>query len=256
MNFDLISSFLSFPDGLNWLIYFVIIVTSFISSFISSIIGFGGGLLMLGVLALFFHGSAIIPLHAIIQLGSNFSRLVFFKFNVQWSIVIPFSLGCVIGVPIGGLLYLSINEDLIKLLIALFIIFNILNKVPVLNSNKLLFTGVISSFLSTIIGVTGSLISSIVQSYDLDQSKYISSCAFLLFTQHLFKCILFGVLGFAFKPYFLLLLLVIIGGIIGTLLGKLIVFKVPEYYFKLFIKILLLIISLNLIVNSINNILM
>ena len=89
-----------------------------------------------------------------------------------------------------------------------------------------------------------------------DQSKYISSCAFLLFTQHLFKCILFGVLGFAFKPYVLLLLLVIIGGVIGTLLGKLIVFKVPEYYFKLFIKILLLIISLNLIVNSINNILM
>jgi uncharacterized membrane protein YfcA len=113
-----------------------------------------------------------------------------------------------------------------------------------------------SSFLSTIIGVTGSLISSIVQSYDLDQSKYISSCAFLLFTQHLFKCILFGVLGFVFKPYVLLLLLVIIGGIIGTLFGKLIVFKVPEYYFKLFIKILLLIISLNLLVNSIINILM
>ncbi len=41
-----------------------------------------------------------------------------------------------------------------------------------------------------------------------------------------------------------------------TKLGKLIVFKVPEDYFKLFIKILLLIISLNLLVNSINNILM
>ena len=74
MNFDLISSFLSFPDDLNWLIYIVIIVTSFVSSFISSIIGFGGGLLMLGVLALFFPGSAIIPLHAIIQLVSNFYK--------------------------------------------------------------------------------------------------------------------------------------------------------------------------------------
>ena len=81
-------------------------------------------------------------------------------------------------------------------------------------------TGVISSFLSTIIGVTGSLISSVVQSFNLSKPEYISSCAFLLFTQHICKCILFGLMGFAFNEYILLIILVILSGILGTFAGK------------------------------------
>ena len=211
-------------------------------------------MLLLGVLALNFSGSVIIPLHAIIQLGSNLNRLIFFKFKVKWNVIIPFALGCIIGVPLGGFFSLSINENIIKILIAFFIIINTISRLPALNQNRLFFTGIISSFLSTIIGVTGSLISSVIQSYKLQKSEYISSCAFLLFTQHFFKCILFGLLGFAFIDYFLLIVLVIIAGIFGTFVGKILVLRIPEKIFLFTIKFILIVISLNLLINGISNI--
>ena len=254
MDSELFSKISSFPEAVSFLAVIFIIFSSFVSSFVSSIIGFGGGMLLLGVLALNFSGSVIIPLHAIIQLGSNLNRLVFFKFNVKWNIIIPFSLGCIIGVPLGGFFSLSINENIIKILIALFIIINTISRIPALNQNRLFFTGIFSSFLSTIVGVTGSLISSVIQSYKLQKSEYISSCAFLLFTQHFLKCILFGLLGFAFIDYFLLIFLVIIAGIFGTYFGKFLILKIPEKILLYVIKFILIVISLNLLINGISNI--
>ena len=254
MNSEIFLEILSFPDAISFFSVIFIIISSFFSSFISSIIGFGGGMLLLGVLALNFSGSVIIPLHAIIQLGSNLNRLIFFKFNVKWNVIIPFALGCIIGVPLGGFFSLSINENIIKILIAFFIIINTISRLPALNQNRLFFTGIISSFLSTIVGVTGSLISSVIQSYKLQKSEYISSCAFLLFTQHFFKCILFGLLGFAFVDYFLLIVLVIIAGIFGTFVGKILVLRIPEKIFLFTIKFILIVISLNLLINGISNI--
>ena len=158
-------------------------------------------MLLLGILALNFPVSKVIPLHAVIQLGSNLNRLFFFRFKVKWNIFLPFALGCIIGIPIGGIFFYSVNEDFLKILVAFFITFNVINKFPTLSKNKMFLTGIISSFLSTIIGVTGSLISSVVQSFNLSKPEYISSCAFLLFTQHICKCILFGLMGFAFYDY-------------------------------------------------------
>ena len=254
MNSEIFSTILSFPNEISFFSVIFIIISSFISSFISSIIGFGGGMLLLGVLALNFSGSAIIPLHAIIQLGSNLNRLFFFKFNVKWKVIIPFSLGCFIGVPLGGFFSLSINENVIKILISLFIIINTLSRIPALNNNRLFFTGIISSFLSTIVGVTGSLISSVIQSYNLEKSEYISSCAFLLLMQHFLKCILFGLLGFAFIDYVLLIALVIIAGTFGTYYGKLLILRIPEKALLFVIKFILIVISLNLLINGISNI--
>ena len=73
-----LNTIFTIPESIPPSIVPVIIFVSFISSFISSIVGFGGGMLLLGVLALNFPVSNAIPLHAVIQLGSNLNRLFFF----------------------------------------------------------------------------------------------------------------------------------------------------------------------------------
>ena len=221
-----LNAILTTPESISPLTISIIILASFISSFISSILGFGGGMLLLGILAHNFPVSTVIPLHAVIQLGSNLNRLFFFRFKVKMNIFLPFSSGCLVGIPIGGFFFYSINENFLRILGAFFITFNVINKFPTLNKNKMFLTGVISSFLSTIIGVTGSLISSVVQSFNLTKPEYISSCAFLLFTQHICKCILFGLMGFAFYEYIILIMLVILSGILGTFAGKNIIYKI------------------------------
>ena len=73
-----LNTIFTIPESISPLTVTVIVFVSFISSFISSIVGFGGGMLLLGVLALNLPVSKAIPLHAIIQLGSNLNRLFFF----------------------------------------------------------------------------------------------------------------------------------------------------------------------------------
>ena len=134
-----LNTIFTIPESIPPLTVTVIVFVSFISSFISSIVGFGGGMLLLGVLALHLPVSKAIPLHAVIQLGSNLNRLFFFRFKVKWNIFLPFALGCLIGIPVGGFFFYSINENFLKILVAFFITFNVIKKLPTLNKNKMFF---------------------------------------------------------------------------------------------------------------------
>ena len=253
MHIDIIKSLLILPNTLSEYSITLIILTSFFSSFISSIIGFGGGIILLGVLASTLPPFIIIPLHAAIQTGSNLNRLLVFRFNVHWPIIIPFFLGCLIGVPLGGKIFVSLNENLILILIGSFILISTIGSLPLLNGKKLFFSAIISSFLSTIVGASGAIISLIVQSFNLEKSKYISSCAFMLLSQHILKCVIFGILGYSLQPYISLIFLTILSGVFGTIFGRLIVLKIKDYIFTIMIKVVLMILSFNLIYKGISN---
>ena len=60
-------------------VYFLIIA-SMITSFISAAFGIGGGAILLGLLALKLPPIALLPIHGIVQIGSNMGRaIIFFK---------------------------------------------------------------------------------------------------------------------------------------------------------------------------------
>lgn len=52
----------------------ILLVTSFLTSLISGALGIGGGALLLTVLATLLPPAALIPVHGVIQLGSNVGR--------------------------------------------------------------------------------------------------------------------------------------------------------------------------------------
>ena len=255
MIIDFINEIITFPNNISDTSILILILVSFISSLISSIMGFGGGILLLGILATIIPATMIIPIHALAQTGSNLNRLFIFKFNVFWPIIIPFTIGCLIGVPLGGIIIFNISEELILILIGLFILFGTWGKLSKFNTKKLFVGSILSSFLSTIVGASGVIISMIVQTFELQKTQYISTCAFLLLTQHVLKCIIFGILGFSLKPYISLIALIIISGFFGTIIGKKLVLKINDILFKKIINLFLIIISINLIYKGFSNLL-
>jgi uncharacterized membrane protein YfcA len=68
--------------------------------------------------------------------------------------------------------------------------------------------------------------------------------------QHSIKVIIFGLVGFAYAKYSLLIIAMIISGFVGTLIGKKILVKMGHKYFKTVLNITLTLIALNLIWNS------
>ena len=65
--------------------------------------------------------------------------------------------------------------------------------------------------------------------------------------QHLLKVVAFGVLGFAFGPYVVLIAGLIAFGFLGTIAGKRLLMKIDEALFKKVLNAILIVLSLRLI---------
>ena len=62
----------------------ILIITSLITSIISAVLGMGGGIILLGIMAILIpEGYMVIALHGIIQLVSNTTRSYIFKKHIK-----------------------------------------------------------------------------------------------------------------------------------------------------------------------------
>jgi len=62
----------------------ILIISAFITSTISAIIGMGGGIILLGIMAILIpEGYMVIALHGIIQLFSNATRTLVFRKHIK-----------------------------------------------------------------------------------------------------------------------------------------------------------------------------
>ena len=71
----------------------ILIVAAFITSSISAVLGMGGGIILLGIMAIIIpEGYMVIALHGIIQLISNTTRTYVFRSHLKSQLVKEFSI--------------------------------------------------------------------------------------------------------------------------------------------------------------------
>ena len=80
------------PDALGPVSVSILVGFSFLGSFITMALGIGGGVLLLAVMASLMPAVALIPIHGVIQLGSNAFRSATLITHVSWPPVMWFSL--------------------------------------------------------------------------------------------------------------------------------------------------------------------
>ena len=78
------------PIELSEFTVYFLIIASMITSFVSAAFGIGGGAILLGLLALKLPPIALLPIHGIVQIGSNMGRaIILFKY-IKTGPLIPF----------------------------------------------------------------------------------------------------------------------------------------------------------------------
>ena len=83
----------------------ILITAAFVTSAISAVIGMGGGIILLGIMAIMIpEGYMVIALHGMIQLFSNTTRTYLFREHLKKDILNEFSKGAIIGLFLSGLL--------------------------------------------------------------------------------------------------------------------------------------------------------
>ncbi|AXS41672.1 sulfite exporter TauE/SafE family protein [Breoghania sp. L-A4] len=239
--------FLVLPEGVAVWAAYVMILASLATSFITAAFGIGGGMVMIAVLAVLLPPVALIPVHGAVQFGSNAGRTALMLGHVDRSTLLPFTLGSLLGVALGGLLFVQFPPWAVQLGLALFIMWSVFGRFPRISGRHLFAGGIFSSFLTMLFGATGSFIAAMVKTMRLDPLDHVATHSALMTLQHLLKVIAFGLLGFAFSAYLPLVLAMIVSGFVGTYLGKQILVRMGAAYFKPILNAILLLAAARLL---------
>lgn len=231
----------------------VLCAVSLLGSFLTAGLGLGGGALVLATMALILPPTVLIPIHAVVQLGSNAGRAALMFRDVVKPILLPFLIGTLIGAAIGAQVVVSLPTAILQTVLGLFILYA--TWAPKFHTNKptkktFFGVGLFATFATMFVGATGPLVAPFVAAYCEKRQNTVATHGALMIIQHGFKIIAFGLLGFSFGPYIPLLIGLIAFGFVGTCLGRLVLNKLPERFFKIGLKIILTAFSLRLLYSA------
>ncbi len=230
----------------------LLVAASFLTSAFTAAMGLGGGVAMLAIMGLGMPVTSVLPVHGVVQLGSNAGRVVIQRRYLVRAMLPWFALGSVIGIAVGASVVIAIPDDVAKWALALFILWSIYRKKPSATAarhGKPYFAawGVISSFCTMLVGATGPLIAAMLAGVGLTKQPLVATHAACMTIQHGLKILAFGALGFAYAEWAPLVAAMIASGVAGTWVGSRTLDNLPDKYFKLGFKIVMTAIALHMI---------
>ncbi len=250
MPFDL-ASFL--PPEVTPLVAVALLVFSFFTSALTAAFGLGGGIVMLAGLGLVFPPATLLPVHGLVQLGSNAGRAVVLRRYLHWQTIIWFGLGAIPGALIGAQIALALPEALFMVLIAAFVLYSTWGPQPEVTAKgpaANFLGGAIISGLGMLVGAIGLLVANFIK-WLPDRRAIIGTQAAVVTLSNGLKVAAFAMLGFALGTYLPLVAAMIGTGLLGTLAGSRLLEQMPETGFRLGFRIVLTLVSLELIRSAI-----
>ncbi|KQT42986.1 hypothetical protein ASG43_15715 [Aureimonas sp. Leaf454] len=217
----------------------ILLATSFLTSATTAAFGLGGGLAMLAVLGLYLPVALLIPVHGLVQLGSNVGRVLVQWRKVAWWAVWPFLGGSLIGAALGAQFVVALPEAVLQVSLGLFIL--VLTYVPLPRAGRMgragfAGFGVFMTILSMFFGATGPVNAGVfAQTFD-DRETMVGTMAATTAIQHALKGVAFFSLGVVFSPYVPLTAAMIATGFAGTVLGTRVLKRLDETWFRRILK--------------------
>lgn len=235
------------PDSMTALTFWILIATSFLSSVITFVFGIGGGGLLLAVMAALVPPSALIPTHGVIQLSSNFGRVLLIFRHIFWPALPAFFVGSVVGAGLGGMVVISLPPAWVQIGIGGFVAWSVLGRPPKGLKDWPVAVGAVSSFLTMFFGATGLFVATFTKAQQLGRHAHVATHAALMTVQHGLKTLIFGFLGFAFAQWLPFIVVMSAAGFLGTVVGSRFLNRIDDRRFRLGLDAVLLLLSAHLI---------
>jgi len=243
----------------------ILIIAAFITSSISAVLGMGGGIILLGIMAIIIpEGYKVIALHGVVQLFSNSTRTYVFRKYINTKLIRQFFIGALIGVCISIIIILmlinyfnvqsanQIKVEVLKPFIGFFIVWYLFLKPPKKEKkiNSFIPVGLIAGLSSIFVGAVGPLIAPFFLKKEFNKEHIIANKAASQMITHFSKIPLFiYFFNMDYRTEVDILLPLILAVYIGTNFGKKILSFIPELLFKKLFKITLFIIAIRLILS-------
>jgi uncharacterized membrane protein YfcA len=222
---------------------------------LSGVLGMAGGVALLAVLLLYLPPLVAIPLHGVIQLVSNGSRVALQRRHARFDWILWYALPLIPAGLVGLQVAKALPEALLE--VGIGVVALAATWLPKRKGNgeqrsarpRLRFTslGVCSGFLGMVIGATGVLLDPFFLGLGLARQALIGTKAACQAIAHGTKILLFGATGFAFAAYLPLLAVGSICAVAGTWVGSRLLDRISERAFLWLYRAVLTLLALRLL---------
>ncbi len=230
------------PEGVSPAFAALLTFASFFTSAMTAAFGIGGGLALLAVMATGMPAATLIPVHGVVQLGSNAGRAAVQRAHIDWGLTAWFCGGGLVGAAVGAATVTNLPDGPMKLAIAGFVLFMVWGPKPRgLGRSNLAIAGggALGGALTMFFGATGPFTAAFLAARGLDRLTQVATFSACMSVQHVLKVVAFAALGFAFAEWVPLMAAMIATGFLGTLSGVAVLKRLPEQAFRTSLKWLL-----------------
>ena len=225
------------------------VAASFFTSALTASFGLGGGVAMLAILGASLPVASLIPVHGLVQLGSNSGRAWIQRGAVAWPALIPFLAGALLGAAAGAATVIQLPDRPMKLALGLFILVITWLKMPSFGKpgqKGIAIAGLIVAFFSMLFGASGPLMAAFFDKAFNDRQRMVATSAAAMVCVHGLKVAAFALAGFAFRDWLPLIFAMIATGYLGTMLGTHLLGRLPEAWFRAAFRIILSLLALDM----------
>ena len=229
-------------------------VCAFFTSALTAVVGAGGGTALIALMLQVLNPAAAIPVHGVVQLASNSTRVYLLWNALSWPIIIRFVVLMPLGVALGLLVFQGLPTSAVQLLIGLFVLASLFTRqigrwreseVPLWAFVPI---GFVTGALNMVVGVIAPILGVLIIRKDLSKEAMVGTLGFFGFIGNLLKVAGFALIGFSFVTYGPLILFMVPAAIIGTRVGRAVLAEMDPKLFLMAFRLMLIALALKLIV--------
>ena len=234
----------------------LIITLIVFASALGTITGFGTSTIMMPVLMMFFPTAEVLLFVSMIHWFNAIWRLIAFRKGFHLKLVLSYGLFGIVAAHFGAKAFFTIDEELVKKLIACFLLFysfflyfkpSFQLKFNIFNSA---IAGSISGFIAGLIGMGGAIRGAFLSAFNFEKAVYLANAALILVLIDSSRLLTYLNQGLSFNNILgmsnMKIFLAILASFIGVQLGKYAVNKIPQKFFRFIIAIFLFVVALKL----------
>ena len=229
----------------------ILALAGFTTSLMTAVVGLGGGvvlmLLMPGLMPL----AAIIPIHAVVQFISNFARVGFAFRHADLTLLLPLTLGSLLGAAIGSpavdLVSFAVLPGVAGVMILL-VVWLPLDRFLPQGGAALFALGLYQTGLGMVAGATGPLGAVVLNRITTEREWLVVNTGVYMTINHGIRTVAFGLLGFAFNAWWLTITVMSLAVIIGSWLGTRLRQSVPQTNFEAVFKWIVTVLALRMVI--------
>jgi uncharacterized membrane protein YfcA len=217
-------------------------------------VGFGISTIMIPVLLLFLPLPQTLLLVGIIHWFNDIWKMLLFRGGIRWRLFLAFGLPGILTSFIGSSLSLKVPPEILSRILGVFLIayvlFIIFNRTFKLNQRLSVAVsgGALTGFFAGIFGIGGEINAVALSAFNLEKAVYVATAGAISFMIDSTRIMTYIRGGIGSEPAILSGFLIFIpASLIGAMIGKKGVEKIPQEKFRNFVAIFIFLLGLKLV---------